>query len=210
METKTLVACFALAGLPFSGGADEAFVEDFEKFSIGEEPDLFVLNGSFTVEMDGENKVLQLGPEPLDEGMVQLGKSFKTGAEITVRAKGSQKRRSFPRFGVGLHGMSGYRMRVVPAKRVLELVKNDDVVLTAPFAWSPGQWHRLRLRVRRAGDESWKVEGWAWIESEKAPEKPSIVYNGEDQRLQGKGSVVGTPYSGFPILFDQVEIRAAE
>lgn len=184
----------------------EEFRENFESYEVAEEPDLFILDGSFTVEMDGENKVLSLGSTPLIEGVLQLGKSLKSGAEVSVRIKGSQKRRSFPRFGVSLHGLSGYKLRVVPAKQLLELLRNDEVIQTAPFLWSTDQWHVLKLRVQRLDEERWSVSGWAWAEATKEPEDANIEYIGEAKRFQGKAAVVGTPYSGSPILFDDVSI----
>tara|TARA_R110002096_G_scaffold403766_4_gene601399 strand:- start:38135 stop:38761 length:627 start_codon:yes stop_codon:yes gene_type:complete len=180
--------------------------ENFESFAVGTEPDLFILDGTFTVELDGGNKVLSLDPSPLVEGTVQIGKSLRTGAEITARVKGAQKRRSFPRFGVSLHGLSGYKLRVVPAKQILELVKNDEVIQTSPFVWSTDQWHVLRLRVQRLDDERWSVSGWVWAEATNPPEHANIEYIGEAKRFQGKAAIIGTPYSGSPILFDDVQI----
>lgn len=183
-------------------------VENFETFEAGAEPDLFILDGTFTVENGDAGKVLQLGPEPLVEGSIQLGKSLKTSSEVSARIQATNKRRSYPRFGVGLHGMSGYKLRVVPAKKEIELVRNEEPVASAPFDWEPGKWYFVRLRVAGSAEAGWKVEGWAWTDGAEAPETPQISFDGEPARLQGKGSIVGTPYSGLPILFDDVEIKA--
>ncbi len=206
----SLATTLLLAPALFAQDGAEPFLEDFEGFPAGREPDLFILDGNFTVEKDAENQVLQLSPDPLAEGVIQLGKSLKGGGEVTARIKGTQKRRSYPRFGVALHGMSGYKLRVVPAQGVLELVKNDEIIQTTPFEWTTDQWYNLRLRVRQLDDERWSVSGWVWAEASKEPEMALIDYIGEEGRLQGKGAIVGTPYSGHPIWFDDVKILSLD
>jgi len=189
----------------------EPFTEDFSSYEVGEEPDLFILDGTFTVDMEeGDNKVLRLDPNPLTEASIQFGDSLKGSGEVTARIKGIQRRRSFPRFGVGLHGFNGYRLRVVPTRKELELVKGEEVIQTAPFEWSSEQWHFVKLRAQKLADDRWSISGWAWAESSKAPDRPLIEYIGEEQRLIGKGSIMGTPYSAEPIFFDDVVIEELE
>ena len=54
--------------------------------------------------------------------------------------------------------------------------------------------------------EDWKIEGWAWKEGEKAPEKPLLSHTHKGHPGTGKASLWGTPYSGFPIDFDDVKL----
>lgn len=178
----------------------------FEEFEVGEEPDLFILDGSFTVEAVGDNKVLQLGPEPLTDGSIQLGKSLKTGGEIQATVTAEAKRRSFPRFAVGLHGMSGFKLRVVPVKKEIELVRNDEAVASAPFTdWKSGEACILNLTVSGSAEDGWKVKGMVSMDGVDGPQA-EVEYEAEPVRLQGKGSIIGTPYAGLPIQFDDVRI----
>lgn len=182
--------------------------EDFSEYEAGEEPDLFILDGIFTVESEeGENQILRLDPNPLTEASIQLGKSLKASGEVTARIKGTQQRRSFPRFGVGLHGSTGYRLRIVPARKEIELVRGDETIQTAPFEWANEQWHFIRLRAQKLADDRWSISGWAWAEASEEPDRPLVEYIGEVQSLRGMGSILGTPYSGEPIFFDDVVIK---
>jgi len=214
MNKSYLLPLITLA-LPFAAlqaqtPAAEPVKDDFESYEVGKEPDLFILEGDFTVETDGTNKVLQMKALPLVDGVVQLGASLKDGGEIQARFKAAQAGRSYPRFGVGLHGNSGYRLRVVPARKLVELVKNEEVIQTVPFTWATDQWYCVKLRAQPLADGRWSISGWAWPEAGEAPKQALIEYIGEDQKLQGKASVMGTPYSGKPIWIDNVEIRAVE
>ncbi|MBU6300445.1 MAG: hypothetical protein KGS60_02740 [Verrucomicrobia bacterium] len=194
-----------------SAGENVLLSEDFSSFPAGKEPDLFILAGSFSVEAEeGGNHVLQIATGELVDATVQLGDSLKTGGEIVARIKGVQQRRSFPRFGVGLHGKAGFQLRVAPAARAVELLKGEDVIQTVPFTWTAGQWHLVRLRVAAIPNGGWSVSGWVWPEAAPAPSQALIDYIAEPGPLQGKSSLFGTPFSGQPIQFDDVRITALD
>jgi hypothetical protein len=183
------------------------FAEDFSSYTTGQEPDLLILVGTFTVEAEeGGNKVLQIGTGELVDATAQLGDSLRTGGEVVARVKGVQQRRSFPRFGVGLHGKSGFQLRVAPAGRAVELLKGEEVIQTVPFTWTAGQWHLIKLRVEAIANGAWSVSGWVWPEAAQPPREALIDYISESVPLQGKASLFGTPFSGQPILFDDVRI----
>ena len=58
--------------------APEVIKEDFQKLSPGALPDeLMVVDGAFSVVVEGENKLLQIGTEPLTEGAVLLGQEHE-------------------------------------------------------------------------------------------------------------------------------------
>ncbi|MCP5540471.1 MAG: hypothetical protein H7A52_10065 [Akkermansiaceae bacterium] len=181
---------------------------DFEAAEAGAVPDaLTVMDGEWSVaEIDG-GKALRLAPAPLSESAVQLGASQKGGGVITARIRAEAGKRSHPRFGVALHGLAGFRLRLVPARKTIELSKGDDILETAPHDWKKNGWVRLELTVREKGEEAWTVEGRAWNEGKPRPEKPQIVHEATGVKLSGKGSVVGTPYTGLPIFYDDIEIR---
>lgn len=182
----------------------------FEDGTVGDEPEgLFVIEGEFSVIESGEGKAIQIAASPLVESGAILGDSMKgVGGTVSVRVNADKKRRSYPRFGVGLHGLSGYRLRAAPAAKQLELVKNEEVVKTVPLVWTPGEWATIELALLPAGD-GWKVEGRIWGASEKRPEMPALELDGAVAPKSGKASIWGTPYAGLPIVFDDVCVETA-
>ncbi|MDG2125242.1 MAG: hypothetical protein P8J87_16175 [Verrucomicrobiales bacterium] len=181
----------------------------FEDGTTGEEPEgLFVIEGEFTVIESGGGKAIQIAAAPLVETGAIFGESMKNaGGVVSVRVKAAKKRRSYPRFGVGLHGLSGYRLRAVPAAKQLELVKNEEVVATVPLTWVSGVWTTIELSLLPVGD-GWKVEGRIWAEGEERPEEADLELEGAVKPKSGKASIWGTPYAGLPIVFDDVEAQS--
>lgn len=181
---------------------------DFEAYEAGTEPDdLFVIEGMFRIAEDGGDKVLQLEPQPLNESGVIFGKSLRGAASVSVEIKATKRRRSTPRFGVGLHGISGYRLRVVPATNEIELIKSEEKVKAAALPWTSGEWLHLKLSVVPADGGKWVVSGWAWPKGKEAPAEPLITLVSDEKPGQGKASIWGTPYSGTPILYDDIVIE---
>jgi hypothetical protein len=183
------------------------FQADFEGLTPGPIPaDYFVVDGDWTVaEIDG-GKALRLAETPLVDAQVQVGTSLKDeGGRISARVKADKKRRSFPRFGVGMHGMSGYRLRLFPVQNKIELVRNEEVVQSAALEWKPGEWWHLELSVSRAG-EGWAVTGRAWPEGAERPEKAQVEHTGDEPKFSGKASISGTAFAGLPIHFDDIEV----
>jgi hypothetical protein len=188
--------------------APEAIKEDFQKLNLGALPDeLMVVDGAFSIVADGENKLLEIGTEPLTEGAVLLGKSIKNGGTMKAKIKASSKRRSFPRFGVGLGGTSGFRLRVTPADKAVEIVKEDERVAKADFAWKSDAWCWVELKVTLSETKgSWIVEGRVWEDGQPRPEAPSVTTTSTNAPPNGKASLWGAPFSLVPIQFDEVEV----
>ena len=193
--------------------ADE-FKEDFEKVSVGETPEkVMEIEGTFTVIEEDGKKFLRVGIAPLAENGIVLGPSMKGGGSIEAKIRSFKKRRSYPRFGVGLHGISGYRLRVVPSGNTVELLKNEEVVASKEFKWKADTWTNLKLEIKKDGD-AWAIKGWVWPAAEgdegKQPEKSTIEHADKEAPGQGKGSLWGSPYSGKPIDFDDVKVNAED
>jgi len=194
--------------LPLAAEETVKFTQDFEEAEAGSLPDgMMEIEGAFTVEALDGRKALKLAEAPLAEDAVILGPSFKGAGSVMASVKADKKRRSFPRFGVGLHGISGYRLRVVGASGMVELVKNEEVVKAVAFAWKSELWTTLKLELREA-DGKWIVEGRVWAEGTEAPGEPTIALETDKEPGQGKASLWGTPYAGLPIWFDSVEITS--
>ncbi|NCF86072.1 MAG: hypothetical protein GWQ08_11160 [Verrucomicrobiaceae bacterium] len=195
--------------LATSSWADE-YVQDFEKAELGYPPDeLMVIDGEFEVIEHEGGKIVKLPADPIIECGLLFGKSSKNAMTVEAKAFAEKRgRRSFPRFGVGVHGVSGYRVRVVPAAKKLELVHFEEVIHSEPFVWKSGEWCHLKLSLTNSSGKP-QVKAWVWTAGvdAKQPDAPTLTYEGEaGSSSQGKASLWGTPYSGKDMLFDDLKV----
>jgi hypothetical protein len=189
--------------------AQTKYQNDFEKAQVGSVPeDFLVLDGNFTVKEEGGNKFLELPGAPLDTYGVLFGPNEKENVAVSARFFGTAKGRRYPVFDVSLDGVGGYKLRVSPGKKQLELLRGDAVKKSAPLEWQPGKWTFLKLQVVKAADKSWKVEGKFWQEGSSEPAAPSISFDDSEEPPQGRAGVSGMPYSGTPIRFDDFAVTA--
>jgi hypothetical protein len=183
------------------------YSNDFQSAAIGNLPDdIMEIDGIFKVVKGEEGvKYLEMQAEPLAENAVILGPSVKGAASVTAKIRSFRKRRSYPRFAIGLHGISGFRLRMVPSKGVIELVKNEQPVKSVAFKWKADKWSNLQLVIIPDG-KGWSVEGRAWNEGDDMPAQPTISLKHEESPGQGKASLWGTAYSGREVQFDDIRI----
>lgn len=208
-RTKKILCVFALAFNSLA--AEPLYQADFEKATVGSMPDDFlVLDGGFAVKQDGDNKYLELPGSPLDTFGLLFGPSLKENATATARFFGEAKGRRYPSFDLGLNGVGGYRLRVSPGKKQLELFRGDVLRKSVPLDWKPGQWTHLKLTVLKNGDSQWTVLGKIWPEGAAEPAQPSIEYVDSEAPPAGRASVFGMPYSGAPIRFDDFSVSTAK
>ncbi len=164
----------------------------------------------FVIGVEGESKYLELLPQPLVDGGMLAGKSVQGPCTVTAKIKATGKRRSQPRFGIGVHGMNGPRLRMVAARKQLELIiprDSEEPVATADYAgWESGKWAWLELSVATVEGGS-LIEGRMWAEGGTRPDKPVITFKTMTPPGQGKASVWGTPYSELPIQFDDITVK---
>lgn len=183
------------------------FHADFEDQKPGPVPSsYFVVDGTWSVaEIDG-GRALRLAEVPIVDAQIQVGESLKdAGGTVSARVKADRKRRSYPRFGVGLHGMSGFRLRLVPVQNRLELVRNEEVVGSADLKWDSASWWHLELTVAPAA-QGWSVTGRAWAAGSDRPAQPQIEAAADEAKFSGKASVFGTAFAGLPIYFDDLAV----
>lgn len=199
---------FALLSTVAQAGESTSLKITAEDWTEGAPPkDVFVVDGTIQVTSQEGNKVLTVQPDPITDASAQLGVSAAGEASIQARILGTKRGRSSPKFGVAVHGMSGHRLLLNAPKRQLELVKNDEVLATAPFTWASGTWVWLKLEAKRGEGEAWQITGKAWAADAAEPAEASIKHADQGLKGQGKVSVWGTPYSEQPIHFDDIEIR---
>lgn len=194
-----------------SAGDDESglvYQNDFTQASTGGlAQDLLVLEGDFTVEKKDAQAYLKLSALPLLDASVQLGENLAGGAIIKTRVKAEMQGRRAPVFGVGLHGVTGFQLVVEPAGKKLKLKRGIEWVQDVKFEWRSGQWYFVELSVLE-NSSNWTIEGRVWAESEKRPEVAQIEYIAEEKPNKGRAYLSGTPSSGRPIYYDDIELRA--
>lgn len=169
-------------------------------------PDEFLtLNGEVTI-TGTPNRFAQLPAEPLEAHGLMFGPAMVDGLRVAARFQGEAKGRQAPSFGVGLNGISGYRLVVKPAEDKLLLLRNETTVAEAEYQWSPGQWTYLQLQLRPLPGLQWAVEGKAWADTQLEPTDWTLIWKEADKPLAGRPTVWGTPFSGQPIAVDDLRV----
>jgi len=199
---KTTILIFILvSGL--QAGAETKYENNFEAAPPGSVPeDFLVLDGSFAVKEENGNKFLELPGAPLDTFGVLFGPNQKENVEVSARILGTAKGRRYPVFDVGLNGVGGYKLRVSPAKKQLELYRGDAVKTAVALEWQPGKWTRLKLQLVKNSEKEWRINGKVWQEGGTEPAQPTLSFIDHEQPPSGRASVSAMPYSGTPIRFD--------
>ena len=205
------LAGLALATAVFSSEAQVLYTNGFDKAEVEKVPeDMMVLDGGFAVKEEGGNKFLELPGAPLETYGVLFGPTEASGLAVTARVQGTGKGRRFPTFAVGLNGVGGFKLQLSPAKKLVELVKGEEVVASAPFTWESGSWTMLRLQCRKVKDGEFKLEGKAWKQGDAEPKEWQISRAETVESPAGRSSVWGMPFAGTPIKFDDLVVTRAQ
>jgi hypothetical protein len=206
----TLAFSLLTAGAAFADPKKFSF--DCEAWAEGEPPkEVFVVEGKINVVAKDKNKALEIGVGELVDACALLGDSANGSASIEARVFGTKQGRAMPRFAIGVHGQSGYRLVVFPAQKQLQLAKGDEVVKSIPYTWTSESWTQLKLEVKKGADNKWAITCKAWPADAAEPKEASITHEDTTLKGQGKCSMWGTPFSNTPIYFDdlKVEVEAA-
>ena len=187
------------------------YTNDFEKIEVGKLPeDFLVLDGGFAVREEGGNRFLELPGTPLDTFGVLFGPTGWENISVSTRIHGTGKGRRFPTFGVGLDGVGGYKLRVSPGKKALELSKGDTVVASVPYDWESGKWVWLRLEVKAGTDKDWMVHGKVWLAGAAEPAVWAIQWQEKEPPPPGRPSITASPFAGTAIRFDDLVVTASD
>lgn len=207
MKIILLCGLVAFGGALLAANVPPLYENNFQKAEIGKVPeDLMVLGGDFVVKRDGTNQFLELPGSPLDSFAVQFGPGEKQDIIVGARILGTGAKRRAPAFGVGLGGVSGWKLQASPGKKALELLRDTEVKATVNFDWKSGEWTHLRLQTRAIKDGEWKIEGKAW-QSGDEPKEWMISVDEKEEPVAGKASVLGSPFAGTPIWFDDLRVE---
>lgn len=203
-----LAVTLALVAATTAFADTKKFTFDCEAWAEGEPPkEVFVVEGKINVAKKDNNKALQIEIGELVEACALLGDSANGSASIEVRVFGTKQGRSMPRFSIGVHGQSGYRLVAFPAKKELQLTKNDEVIKIVPLTWTSDAWLKLKLEAKKVAEGKWTISAKAWPADAVEPAEAAVTHEDPTLKGQGKCSIWGTPFSGTPILFDDVKIE---
>lgn len=165
-----------------------------------------VIEGGWGIVEEAGNKVLELQAEPVVEAAILVGPSIKDGGTIRAKIKAAKSRRAFPSLGVGLYGISGVKVRLVPAQKKIELIEGEAVVAEAAFeTWTENTWWQVELTVTADGD-TWTAEARVWPDGSPVPGPATLSKRLPAAPGQGRASLIGSPFANKPVHFDEVKV----
>lgn len=183
-------------------------VEDFQQLAEGSIPEgSRVLTGEFAVEHETADRFLRLAPTPVHSHGILIGPERQGSTAIRARVRSATKGRRFPEMGVGLGGIGGFRLYLMPVIGEIQIRQNEVIVARAPFSWSANAWTVLLLDIRMVGDKA-HVHAKAWPHGAAEPADWLIRYQAAAPPPSGRASLWGSAYSEQPIDFDDVLIEA--
>jgi hypothetical protein len=206
MKPLLLAACLlATSALPAQ--QLQTFELKADDWAEGEPPkEVFVVDGTIKIAARDGNKAIVIDPNPITDASAQLAVSASGSASIEAKILAIKRGRSTPRFGVSVHGMSGHRLIVNPAKKTIELIKNDQTLASAPFAWTSEAWVKVKLEAKKGAGDAWSIIGKAWSADAAEPAEALIKHEEKSLKGQGKCAIWATPFSGEPVFFDDIRI----
>lgn len=204
---RLLLAASLFAATALHAQQLQTFVFKADDWAEGEPPkEVFVVDGTIKIAARDGNKAIVVDPNPITDASAQLGTSAAGNASIEARVFAIKRGRSTPRFGVSVHGMSGHRLIVNPAKKSLDLMKGDQTLATVPLAWTSETWVKVKLEAKKAAGDAWTITGKAWPADAAEPAEPLIKHEEKSLKGQGKCAIWATPFSGEPVFFDDIHI----
>lgn len=206
MKRLIYTACLLLA-VTLHAQQLQSFDLNADEWPEGDPPkDVFIVDGTIKIAAKDGNKAIVVEAVPVTDASAQLAVSAAGNASIKARIFATKRARSTPRFGVSVHGMSGYRLLVTPAKKVLELVKADQTIASVPFTWTSDAWLYVKLEAAKGEGDTWRITGKAWAHDATEPADPLIKHEDKALKGQGKCAIWATPFSGEPVFFDDIQI----
>lgn len=204
---RLFLAASLLVATSLSAQQLQTFEIKADDWAEGEPPkEVFVVDGTIKIAARDGNKAIVIDPNPITDASAQLAVSASGSASIEAKILAIKRGRSTPRFGISVHGMSGHRLIVNPAKKTLELIKNDQTLATVPFAWTSEVWVKVKLEAKKSADDTWLITGKAWLADAAEPAEPLIKHEEKTLKGQGKCAIWATPFSGEPVFFDDIRL----
>jgi hypothetical protein len=207
-----LAATLGFAALAAAPADPPLFAENFDTAAAGKPgKDFLLFAGAFEVkDAGGGNNVLELPGDPLDTFGAMFGPADQSLIDVRAKVWAASTGKRFPEFGIGAADVSGYRLLLLPRQKRLVLRKADVELASVPYeAWATETWTQFRLTIEPAGD-AWRLTGAAWPAAGDESKGAKLTYDEKQKPANGRGSVWGLPFSGKPIRYDDIEVRAAK
>jgi outer membrane protein assembly factor BamB len=182
--------------------------ETFESYAPGVVPPHWVsaTAGKFQVaELDGQ-KVMEKAPlDTLFKRMrVFIGPTDWSNYTVESDIRINERRRQ-----MGDAGIIAQRYTLVAFGNNQRLEMNSwqpevERVASAPFAWKPNTWYRLKLRVENTADGKTRIRGKAWPTAEKEPDTWQIDKVDPIPNKQGSPGIFAD--AQFGVYFDNLKV----
>ena len=89
---------------------------------------------------------------------------------------------------------------------MLELYRGDELKTSVPLAWTHSKWTFLKLQVQPVEPGKWTISGKVWQEGGEEPKEPTITFSDTQAPPRERASAGAMPYSGDPVLFDDLRV----
>jgi outer membrane protein assembly factor BamB len=183
--------------------------ETFDSYPVGSVPPHWISAttvGKFqVVELDGQKVLEKVPTDTLFKRMrVFMGPADWSNYTVEADIRITEKRRQ-----MGDAGIIAQRYTLVAFGNNQRLEMNSwqpEVAraVSAPFAWKPGTWYRLKLRVDNTTDGKTRIRGKAWPAAEPEPEAWPIDRIDPIPNKQGSPGIFAD--AQFGVYFDNLKV----
>lgn len=184
--------------------------QDFSSIEIKSFPDDYlILDGDWEVAVhSNQNQVAQLPGNPLERFGFLFGGYYESGHAVQARVFATRRGRVSPALGLGIHGISGFELRLAPSKKKIEIHSDGELKSSEDYTWNGSEkWTNLEiLSLPESPSGPWLVEGRVWPDGGSRPEKAQISWISPDEPFAGQAAAWAIPYSSHPIAFDDLAI----
>lgn len=182
--------------------------ETFDSYPVGSVPPHWVsaTTGRFQVsELDGQKVLEKLPNETLFKRMrVFTGPADWSNYTVEADIRINEKRRQLGDAGIIAQRYTlvafGNNQRLEMSSWQPETAR----AVSAPFAWKPNTWYRLKLRVENTSDGKTRIRGKAWPASE--PEPDGWLIDRVDPIPNKQGSPGLFADAQFGVYFDNLKV----
>jgi outer membrane protein assembly factor BamB len=191
--------------------------DDFEAFELTESrgdvkfafPPLSWLGGRFRWEVQEREggKVLAKTLENVlfQRAITFIGSPGESDYSIVADVMSDGNRRNMSSVGVV---NQRYMIALLGNSQELEISSNHErLKVSAPFAWRPGTWYRLKTRVDVAPNGAGTIRAKAWPRGEEEPAGWTLEAEHRNAHRQGAPGLFGfAPQSQFAVYVDNLSI----
>jgi len=183
--------------------------ETFESYPVGSVPPYWISAtsvGKFQViEMEGQKVLEKVPTDTLFKRMrVFMGPADWSNYTVQADIRINEKRRQMGDAGIIAQR---YTLFAFGNNQRLELNSWQPEVaraVSAPFAWKPDTWYRLKLRVDNTADGKTRIRGKAWPAADPEPSDWLIDRTDPIPNLQGSPGIFTD--AQFGVYFDNLKV----